>query len=128
MPKRERYVWVCTNRRPEGNPKGSCAQKGSEALQVALKDAVAIAGMHKRVRVMTSGCLDLCWVGCSIAVMPDGTFLGRVTPEDVPTIVEALGRPENVAEHPGLRDKVVRPEEFDDPAVVARSGKKEGAP
>ncbi|MEI8258225.1 MAG: hypothetical protein WCJ30_21310, partial [Deltaproteobacteria bacterium] len=39
MPKRDRYVFVCTNRRPDDSPKGSCAQKGSEALLKALKDA-----------------------------------------------------------------------------------------
>jgi (2Fe-2S) ferredoxin len=116
MPKRERYVWVCTNRRPEGNPKGSCAQHGSEALQLALKSAVAEAGLHQKVRVMTAGCMDLCWVGASVAVMPDDTFLGRVTEGDIPAIVEALGRRENVATSPALRERVVKPEEFDDPA------------
>lgn len=115
MPKRERYVWVCTNRRAPGHPKGSCAEKGSEAFQTALKNAVAVAGLHRRVRVMPSGCMDLCWMGVTMAVMPDMTFLGRVTEEDIPAIVDALGRPGNVSEHPALADKVVRPEQFDEP-------------
>ena len=38
MPHRDRYLFVCTNRREEGNPKGSCAQKGSEELIKALKN------------------------------------------------------------------------------------------
>ena len=37
MPHRDRYLFICTNRREEGNPKGSCAQKGSEALVKELK-------------------------------------------------------------------------------------------
>jgi (2Fe-2S) ferredoxin len=122
MPKRERYVFVCTNRRPDDNPKGSCAQKGSEALQQKLKAAVAQAGLHARVRVTTSGCLDLCWVGISVGVMPDMTFFGRVTEDDIPAMVEAFGRPENVAEHPALRSKVVQPNEFDDPNATVKLG------
>jgi (2Fe-2S) ferredoxin len=122
MPKRERYVWVCVNRRPDGNPKGSCAQKGSEALHSALKNAVAEAGLHKRVRVMTSSCTDLCWVGATATVMPDMAFLKHLTVDDVPAVVEALGRPENVAESAALSDKIVQPTDFDEPRLVAKIG------
>jgi (2Fe-2S) ferredoxin len=120
MPKRERYVWVCTNRRPDGHPKGSCAEKGSEKFQSELKNAVAQAGLHKRVRVMTSGCQDLCWVGISAVVMPEMTFLGRLTPEDIPAMVEAFAQPSSspVGEHPKLSEKVVKPQEFDEVPVA----------
>src|SRR6266545_3822260 len=84
MPKRERYVWVCTNRRPDGHPKGSCGEKGAEALQRDIKSAVAQAGLHHTVRVCASSCIDLCWKGISVAVMPDKAFLGGTTPEDIP--------------------------------------------
>ena len=116
MPKRERYVWVCTNRRPDDNPKGSCAAHGGDALQLALKSAVAEAGLHARVRVMATGCMDLCWVGATVAVMPDNAFLGHMTEADIPALVDALGRSENVAESPALRERVVPAELFDDPA------------
>ena len=32
MAKRERYLFVCINRRAEGHPMGSCAEKGSEEI------------------------------------------------------------------------------------------------
>lgn len=115
MPKRERYVWVCTNRRADDHPKGSCAHKGSEAVRDALKTAVAQAQLHRRVRVCASGCIDLCWVGISVAVMPDMAFFGHVTEADIPAFVEALAAPGNVAEHPALAHKVVPPELFDEP-------------
>jgi (2Fe-2S) ferredoxin len=124
MPKRDRYVFVCINRRADDNPKGSCAQKGSEALQTNLKSAVAQAGLHAKVRVLTSGCLDVCWMGATVAVMPDMTFFGHVTDADIPAIVEALGKPENVAEHAALRDKVIRQDQFDDPAKPVKLGRK----
>lgn len=115
MQKRERYVWVCTKRRPDGSPKGSCAESGAEVLLKELKVAAHKAGVD--ARVVSSGCFDLCWVGPAIAVMPDMTFLGGVTSGDIPAVVEALGRPENIAACSSLRDKVVRPEQFEDPST-----------
>lgn len=93
MPKRNRYLFVCTNRRPLGTPKGSCATRGSEAIHAALKAAIAEKGLAQtEVRACTSSCLDVCWAGPTVAVSPDGLFYGRVTLGDVPEIVDALAR------------------------------------
>ncbi len=104
---RERYVWICTNRRPDGHPRGSCAEKGSEDLLVSLKKAVAGAGLAGTVRVMASSCIDLCEDGCTVAVMPDGTLLGAITEADVGALVEGLRRPGGAAEEPTLAPKVL---------------------
>lgn len=90
MPTRERYVWVCTNRRPDGHPKGSCGERGADALKDALKIACAKAGLAQSVRVMHSGCIDLCERGVAIAVMPEDALLGDISLDDVPAIVSAL--------------------------------------
>lgn len=90
MPHRERYLFVCTNRRAEDNPKGSCAQKGSEAIADKLKAALFARGVHKRVRACTSGCLDLCEVGASMVQEPEHVAYGHVTLEDVDAIADAL--------------------------------------
>jgi (2Fe-2S) ferredoxin len=91
MPQRQRYLFVCVNRRPDGNPKGSCAEAGSEALHAALKQEVFQRGLARtEVRACSSSCLDLCWVGPAIAVEPDGYFYGRVQMGDVKEIVDAL--------------------------------------
>ncbi len=124
MPKRDRYVFVCTNRRPDDNPKGSCAHKGSEALLSALKGAVAAAGLNATVRVQASGCLDVCWMGAVVAVMPDMAFLGTLTEADVPVLVDALRASANVADFAALRDKVVRPDQFDDVNKPVKLGKR----
>ncbi len=90
-------MFVCTNRRPDGNPKGSCGEKGSEALKDRMKAAAKAAGLDGRVRVMTSSCQDVCHLGITVSVWPDGVFYGRVTEADVPEIVERhLGRGEVV--------------------------------
>lgn len=91
MPKRQRYLFVCINRRPDDNPKGCCAAKGSEDVYKALKAEVAARGLAKiEARVCTSSCLDQCATGVTILVEPDHFFYGGVTVADVPEIVERL--------------------------------------
>lgn len=108
MPQRKRYLFVCVNRRPDGTPKGSCAQRGAEAVHAALKAEVARRGLARtEVRPCTSSCLDVCWAGPAIAVEPDGYFYGRVTPDDVPAIVDALASGQRVER------LVLPPEDFE---------------
>jgi (2Fe-2S) ferredoxin len=90
MPFRERYLFVCINRRPPGHPKGSCADKGSEELVVELKDALAHLGVAKTVvRACSSSCLDLCEHGISILQEPEHVAYGHVTRDDVGEIARA---------------------------------------
>jgi (2Fe-2S) ferredoxin len=96
MPLRERYVWICTNRRADDAPRGSCAAKGAEALVEELKRASKAAGQGMRVRVMSSSCVDYCEHGVTAAVMPDGVLLGQLTPADVPALVRGLESPGGV--------------------------------
>jgi (2Fe-2S) ferredoxin len=91
MPQRRRYLFVCTNRRPDDSPKGSCAAKGSAAIYDALKMQLFNRNLAKvEARACTASCLDQCVTGVSILVEPDHFFYGRVTVEDVPAIVDAL--------------------------------------
>jgi (2Fe-2S) ferredoxin len=89
MPHHARYLFVCTNRRPDGHPKGSCAEKGSEDLVPKLKAAVADAGGKGIVRACASGCLDLCEIGASVLQEPDHVAYGRVTEADLREIAAA---------------------------------------
>jgi (2Fe-2S) ferredoxin len=110
MPKRERYLWVCTNERAKGHPKGCCGSKGSKAISDALKAGLARRGIHRKFRVMQSSCMDLCWIGPTVAVSPDDVFYGRLKPSDVEEILDSLesGRP--------VERLMVPIELFDDPA------------
>ena len=85
------YLFVCTNRRADDNPKGCCAAKGSEEVYGALKAEVAARGLARlEVRVCTSSCLDQCATGVTILVEPDHFFYGRVTVADVSEIVGGI--------------------------------------
>lgn len=91
MPQRNRYLFVCTNRRPDSAPKGSCAARGSERVLAALKREVAARGLATvEARVCGSTCQDVCWAGPVVAVSPDGYFYGRVLETDAADIAQAL--------------------------------------
>lgn len=96
MPHRRRYLFVCINRRPEGHPKGSCADKGSEEVVVKLKEALAKRGAKDVVRACSSSCLDLCETGISVVQEPEHVAYGRVTLGDVDELADAAARGEVV--------------------------------
>ncbi len=82
------HVFVCENRRPPGDPRGSCGARGGEAIRAALKVEIARRGLEAEVRANASGCLDACAAGPTIVVYPEGVWYGGVRVEDVPEIVE----------------------------------------
>jgi (2Fe-2S) ferredoxin len=88
MPVPERHVLVCLNTRPPGNPKGSCGEKGSEALFQELKAMVKARGLGQRVMVNSASCLKHCSRGITVAVQPDNVWYGGVTPGDLTEILE----------------------------------------
>lgn len=97
MAQRKRYLFVCENRREDGTPRGSCAARGGAEVGKALKEGSKARGLAKLdVRACRTSCLDVCWAGPVISVMPDGYFYGRVTLADVPEILDALTRGERV--------------------------------
>ena len=88
MPFLERHLFICTNRRDPNNPKGSCAQKGSEALKERFKKELYERGLKGKVRANAAGCLDQCEHGCTVVVYPEQVWYGKVTVDDVVEIIE----------------------------------------
>ncbi len=89
MPPFERHLFVCTNQRPEGHPRGCCSPDGSDTLHKAFKRALAERGLHRRMRANRSGCLDQCEHGPVVVVYPEAVWYGGVTTADVDEIVDA---------------------------------------
>ena len=83
MPKPEHHVLVCLNTRPPGNPKGSCGEKGSEALFEKLKAMVKERGLGGRVIVNRTSCLKHCSRGMTMAVQPENVWYAGVREEDL---------------------------------------------
>jgi (2Fe-2S) ferredoxin len=90
MAKPERHVLVCLNSRPAGHPKGSCAEKGSEALLDRLKAIVKQGPLAERVIVNRTNCLKHCSRGVAVAVYPENVWYGGATEADAPEIAESL--------------------------------------
>ena len=88
MPWFRKHVFVCTNRREPGSARGSCAEKGSEALRDRFKQALAKRGLKGEMRANAAGCLDQCENGCSVVVYPEQVWYGHVTVDDVDEIVD----------------------------------------
>jgi (2Fe-2S) ferredoxin len=83
------HLFVCENRRPAGDPRGCCAERGGGAVREALKAEIKRRSLQGAVRANAAGCLDACARGPAIVVYPEGVWYGGVTPADVPEIVES---------------------------------------
>jgi (2Fe-2S) ferredoxin len=81
------HVFICENRRPDDDGRGSCAARGSEAVRQAFKAELERRGLKGEIRANAAGCLDACAHGPAVVIYPEGVWYGRVQPEDVPEIV-----------------------------------------
>ncbi len=98
MPKPQRHVLVCLNTRPEGNPRGSCAQRGSEEVFARLKALLAEQGLAGQIMVSRTGCLKHCSRGVTLAVYPDNVWYSGVQTSDLGELVTAHLRDGRVIE------------------------------
>ena len=89
MPPFERHVFVCTNERPAGHPRGCCSAKESAVIRDTLKARCHQEGLHEQIRINKSGSLDQCEHGPTIVVYPEAVWYGFVRPEDVEEIVQS---------------------------------------
>ncbi|MBL9042159.1 MAG: (2Fe-2S) ferredoxin domain-containing protein [Deltaproteobacteria bacterium] len=84
----ERHILVCTNRRDPQNPKGSCAQSGSEGICEFFKKELIKHGLKGRMRANSSGCLDQCSQGPAVVVYPEAVWYRVPTVADAQEIIE----------------------------------------
>lgn len=90
MARFEHHLFVCENVRPDGHPRGCCAAKGAGEVRARLKELIDQRGLKGRVRANSAGCLDQCAFGVTLVVYPEQTWYGRVTPGDLPEILDAI--------------------------------------
>ena len=87
----QKTVFVCVNQREDGRPSCADSSEGGAELCKALKEAVKAAGLKGKIRVASSGCLDLCAQGPNLFIYPDGVWKSRVKLADIPQILSKLG-------------------------------------
>ncbi len=83
------HVFVCTNRRPDGHPRGSCAAKGSEAVRNYMKARAKELGLTS-ARINTAGCLDRCEEGPCVVIYPAGLWYRATDRAAAERILESL--------------------------------------
>ena len=90
MAKFERHIFICTNQRPDGNPRGCCSPSGDGELHRVFKAKLAQRGIRGSVvRANKAGCLDQCETGPTVVVYPEAVWYGHVTPADVDEIIDS---------------------------------------
>ena len=82
------HLFVCTNRRPDGHARGSCAAGGSEHLRDYMKARAKELGIVN-IRVNSAGCLDRCELGPCMVIYPDGVWYRIGSTADVDTVLQA---------------------------------------
>ncbi|MDX5360796.1 MAG: (2Fe-2S) ferredoxin domain-containing protein [Alphaproteobacteria bacterium] len=108
----DRHIFVCTNRRAEGHPRGCCAEKKSEPLRAYLKARVGEADLG-RVRVNASGCLDRCELGPVLIVYPEGVWYTYRSAEDLDEIIQT-----HLVEGRRVTRLMLRPEDGPKPPAI----------
>jgi len=88
MAKPIKHVFVCTQMRPPGHPRGSCGANGSVAVFQEFQQQFEQRGLWGRYAITSSGCIGPCGSGPSVLVYPEGVMYGAVKKEDVAAIIE----------------------------------------
>ncbi|MCC7272288.1 MAG: (2Fe-2S) ferredoxin domain-containing protein [Alphaproteobacteria bacterium] len=81
------HVFVCTNERPAGHPRGSCKARGSEPLRNYMKVRAKELGIAD-TRINGAGCLDRCELGPTIVVYPEGVWYTARSNADIDEILQ----------------------------------------
>jgi (2Fe-2S) ferredoxin len=82
----QKHIFICTNQRPEGS-RVCCGEEHGLALVAAFKKAIKDKGLNTEIRAQRTGCFDVCELGPSVVVYPEGIFYGKVQLSDVEEIV-----------------------------------------
>lgn len=89
MKRFNKHIFICENHRPEGHPRGCCAEKGSVEIRSKFKSRLKELGINSIIRINAAGCLDACEFGVSVVVYPEQYWYGGVTKDDVEEIIQS---------------------------------------
>ncbi|MDO8828098.1 ferredoxin [Methylophaga sp.] len=87
MPKPEKHVFICTQNRAQGHPRGSCVSNGCADVMNEFMSEIQSQNLFDRIGLTNTGCIGPCKLGPSVLVYPEGVLYGKVTKDDVKTII-----------------------------------------
>lgn len=88
MPKPSYHIFVCTNTRPPGHPRGSCGETGAQTIFEKMAMGVDERGLFGKAFVTSAACMGPCSAGPVVVVYPDAVWYQKVKPEDVDEILD----------------------------------------
>jgi (2Fe-2S) ferredoxin len=88
MPRPEKHVFVCTQNRPQGHPRGSCASSGCAEVMNEFMAEIQNRNLFEKIGLTNTGCMGPCNLGPSVLVYPEGVMYGNVKKDDVKAIIE----------------------------------------
>lgn len=88
MPKPEKHVFVCTQSRPPGHPRGCCSSSGCAQVMNEFMIEIQKRNLIETIGLTNTGCLGPCAMGPSVLIYPEGIMYGKVKKDDVKTIIE----------------------------------------
>ena len=88
----QRHIFMCTNVRPEGHPRGCCmaraaAMGGVEKVRGYAREKARQLGIEG-IRLNAAGCLDRCEYGPNMVIYPEGVWYRYENTGDIDEIVE----------------------------------------
>jgi (2Fe-2S) ferredoxin len=84
----DKHIFVCENKRPDGHPRGCCADKNSAQIRNEFKKRIKELGLITSVRANAAGCLDACEYGVTVVVYPEQIWYGDVNINEVEEIIQ----------------------------------------
>jgi (2Fe-2S) ferredoxin len=86
------HVFMCTNVRPDGHPRGCCMARsaaggGVDKLRGYAREKARQVGIES-IRWNASGCLDRCEFGPNMVIYPEGVWYRYESQEDIDEIIE----------------------------------------
>ena len=105
MKRFDKHIFVCENKRPDGHPKGCCADKNGLEIRALFKKRLKELGLSTTVRANAAGCLDACEFGATVLIYPEQIWYGGVTVDDVEEIIQQHILKNNPVEKLKITDK-----------------------
>lgn len=88
MPKPEKHVFVCTQQRPTGHPRGSCSEHDCVTIMEEFLWQTQQRELFNEVQVTATGCMGPCSEGPTVLVYPEGVMYSGLKKDDVSTIFD----------------------------------------
>lgn len=90
MDKPKHHIFVCTSSRLNGEIKGFCAQNDGLEILENIVEEIQDRDLDSEVMVTNTGCFGICSMGPIVMIYPEQIWYGKVTPDDVEEIMDAI--------------------------------------